>query len=67
MAEDLQTPFDVGVVMATVLRPTFAQALRSVYAQRFTGRIHVLVGVDRWKGDRGTLDALVAERPPMSR
>ena len=63
MAEDLQTPFDVGVVMATVLRPTFAQALRSVYTQRFTGRIHVLVGVDRWKGDRGTLDALVAERP----
>ena len=63
MAEDLQTPFDVGVVMATILRPTFAQALRSVYTQRFPGRIHVVVGIDRWEGERATLEALVAERP----
>lgn len=63
MAEDLQTPFDVGVVMATILRPTFAQALRSVYAQRFTGRIQVMVGIDRWEGERATLDELIAERP----
>jgi hypothetical protein len=63
MTEDLQTPFDVGVVMVTILRPTFAQALRSVYAQRFTGRIQVMVGIDRWEGERATLEALVAERP----
>lgn len=63
MAEDLQTPFAVGVVMVTILRPTFAQALRSVYAQRITGRIHVVVGIDRWEGERATLEALVAERP----
>ena len=63
MAEDLQTPFDVGVAMVTILRPTFAQALRSVYAQQLNGRIHVLVGVDRWEGERSTLEALVAERP----
>jgi len=63
MAEDLQTPFDVGVAMVTVLRPTFAQALRSVYAQKLDGRIHVLVGVDKWEGARGMLEALVAERP----
>jgi hypothetical protein len=63
MAEDLQTPFDVGVAMVTVMRPTFAQALRSVYAQRFSGRIHVVVGIDRWEGERATLEALIAERP----
>jgi len=63
MAEDLQTPFDVGVAMVTILRPTFAQALRSVYAQRFPGRIQVLVGIDRWAGERRTLDQLIAERP----
>ena len=62
--EDLQTPFDVGVVMVTVLRPTFAQALRSIYAQALEGRIQVLVGIDQWKGERSTLEALVAERPP---
>jgi hypothetical protein len=63
MAEDLQTPFEVGVVMVTILRPTFALALRSVYTQRFPGRIHVVVGIDRWEGERATLEALVAERP----
>lgn len=63
MIEDLQKPFDVGVAMVTIVRPTFAQALRSIYSQRLSGRIHVVVGIDRWEGERGTLEALVAERP----
>jgi glycosyltransferase involved in cell wall biosynthesis len=63
MAEDLQTPFDIGVSIVTVLRPSIAQALRSVYSQRFNGRIHVLVGIDRCDGERSMLEALVAERP----
>jgi hypothetical protein len=49
--------------MATVVRPTLAQAIRSVYAQRFPGRVHILVGIDRWQGQPATLDALVAECP----
>lgn len=63
MPADLQRPFDVAVVMVTVVRPTFAQALRSVFAQAFAGRIHVLVGVDRWQGDRATVAALQADCP----
>jgi len=63
MAEDLQSPFDVAVVMATVVRPTIAQALRSIFAQRLDGRIQVLVGVDRWQGERGFLAQLIGERP----
>ena len=63
MSEDLQKPFDVGIAMVTVLRPTFAQALRSIYEQRLSGRIHVVVGIDRWEGEHGTLAALIAERP----
>jgi hypothetical protein len=63
MVDDLQTPFDVGVVMVTVVKPTIAQALRSIYAQRFDGRIQVLIGIDVWRGDRAFLDALIAERP----
>ena len=50
MTPDLQTPFDVGVVMVTVVRPTIAQAIRSVFAQRFDGRIQLLVGIDAWLG-----------------
>ena len=61
---DLQTPFDAAVVMVTVVRETFAQALRSVFAQSFAGRIQVLVGVDRWIGDRAALEQLAREAPP---
>lgn len=64
MAEKLQTPFDVAVVMTTIVRPTIAQALRSVFTQRFDGRIQVLVGVDRWQGERALLEQLIDESPP---
>src|SRR5207344_3034630 len=63
MTTDLQTPFAVGIVMTTVVRASIAQALRSVYAQRFDGRMQVLVGIDKWVGDRALLDALIAEAP----
>jgi hypothetical protein len=63
MAGTLQTPFDVGIVMATVVRPTLAQAVRSVFAQRFDGRIQVLIGVDRWAGERALVDQLTRESP----
>jgi hypothetical protein len=51
------------VVMVTIVRPTFEQALRSIYTQRFAGRIQVLIGIDRWKGERSAFDQLVRERP----
>jgi len=63
MTSDLQTPFDVGIVTVTVVRQTLPQALRSVFAQRFSGRIQVLVGVDRWVGDRAMAEQLRAEAP----
>ena len=63
MTSDLQTPFDVGIVTVTVVRETLPQALRSVFAQRFAGRIQVLVGVDRWVGDRAMVEQLRAEAP----
>ena len=63
MEKDLQTPFDVAVVMTTIARPTLAQAMRSVFAQHFAGRIQVVVGIDRWGGPRALLDELIAECP----
>ena len=63
MPTDLQTPFDVGIVIATVVRPTLAGAVESVFAQRFAGRIQVLIGVDRWHGDRAIVEELRAKKP----
>jgi hypothetical protein len=59
----LQPPFDVAVVMPTVLRPSFARAVRSVFAQAGVGRVHLLMGVDKALGDRAVLETLRAEVP----
>jgi hypothetical protein len=63
MTPDLQTPFDVGIVTVTVVRETLPQALRSVFAQKFAGRIQMLVGVDRWVGNRAMVEQLRAQAP----
>jgi hypothetical protein len=63
MIDDFQTPFDIAVVMATVANPTLPQAIRSVYGQRFSGSIQILIGIDRWAGERGPVDAVIAECP----
>ncbi len=58
-----QFPFDVAVVVVTILRPSLLRAVRSVYAQRFPGRVHVLVGVDKPDGDAALLEQIRAECP----
>jgi hypothetical protein len=63
MTPDLQSRFDVGIVMVTVVRETFAQAIRSVFEQQFAGRIQILVGIDRWDGDREAVEQLRGECP----
>jgi len=63
MIADLQRPFDVGIVMTTVIRPSITQAVRSVFAQQFGGRIQILIGIDQWKGERALLMSLIAEAP----
>lgn len=59
-----QTPADAAVVLPTILRPSLLRAARSVFAQNFQGRLHLLIGVDVALGDRALLDALAAECPP---
>jgi hypothetical protein len=61
--EDLQTPFDIAIVMTTVVRDSMQQAIRSVFAQQFGGRIQILIGIDKWKGECALVEALNAERP----
>ena len=63
MPTDLQTPFAAAVVMFTKRKGSLATAVRSVFAQRFDGRVQVVVGVDGPDGDREALAALVREVP----
>jgi len=59
----LQPPFDVAVVVPTVLRPELARAVRSVYAQDFGGRVQILLGIDEAQGDPALLATLAGECP----
>jgi hypothetical protein len=61
---DLQDPMDAAVVIPTILRPTLGPALQSIFAQRFPGRIHILIGIDALKGDLGLIEAACVNRPP---
>jgi hypothetical protein len=59
----LQQPFDVAVVMPTILRPEIADALASIFEQEFAGRIQVLIGIDFARGDPGLVETACAARP----
>lgn len=59
----LQQRMDAAVVIPTMLRPSLVQAVQSVFAQRFAGRIQILVGIDRPDGPLDLLDAACAGRP----
>jgi hypothetical protein len=59
----LQTPFDVAVVIPTVVRPSLKRAVASVFRQRFVGRIQILIGIDRPMGDRSIVDEIRRECP----
>lgn len=58
-----QIPVDVAVVIPTVLRPSLARAVRSIFAQDLDGRIQILIGIDTVGGDAGVLDALYRDCP----
>ncbi len=56
---DLQTPYDVAVVMPTIGRKEGAEAIRSIFRQINVPRIQVLIGVDQLDGELSHLiDAL---------
>lgn len=64
LAADSQTPFEVAVVIPTILRPCLERAVKSVFAQDLPGRIQILIGVDKAQGDRSLLARLMASAPP---
>ncbi|MCC6194811.1 MAG: glycosyltransferase family 2 protein [Burkholderiales bacterium] len=45
-ADNLQAPFDVAVVMPTIIRPTVLTAIQSVFDQSPSLRVQLLIGID---------------------
>jgi hypothetical protein len=60
---DLQKPFDIAVVIPTVIRPSLRRTVHSVFDQSFQGRVQILIGVDKAIGDRSILAEICAARP----
>lgn len=58
-----QTPFDVAVIVPTIMRPSLLQAIRSVFAQDCPERIQILIGVDKQDADQRILQQLISECP----
>lgn len=56
--------FDFAVVMPSILRPTVADALRSVFAQDFAGSVQTLIGIDAHAGDIAVVEQVCRDRPP---
>lgn len=62
-ARPLQQPMDAAVVIPSILRPALADAVKSIFAQRFPGHIHILVGIDRMLGEFSSLEKIFALCP----
>jgi len=60
---DLQRPFDAAVVMPTILRPSLREAIASVFDQKFSGTIQVLIGIDGKDGGIEVVEQACARRP----
>jgi hypothetical protein len=62
---DLQRPADAAVIMVTILRPSIAEALASVFAQDLQGRIHVVIGIDKPLAENlPLLEKICGRHPP---
>lgn len=59
----LQEPFDFAVVMPSTLRPSIAEALLSIFAQDFAGRVQTWIGIDCPQSSLALLDEICAQRP----
>lgn len=61
--KSLQRPFDVAVVIPTILRPSLLDAVQSVFRQTGVERVQTLIGVDGQLGDPRILDKVLKARP----
>jgi len=61
--KSLQQPADFAVVIVTTLRPTIADAVQSVFYQRFAGSVQILIGIDASIGDATFVEQLCTSVP----
>ena len=61
--DDGATRFDFAVVMPSILRPSLAAALHSVFAQDFPGTVQTLIGVDQPQGEAAQVEEICRDRP----
>jgi hypothetical protein len=54
----LQEPADFAVVIPTIVRPTIADAIQSVFDQRFDGSVQILIGIDACNGDVSVVEQI---------
>ncbi len=60
----LQQPFDLAVVMPTVLRPSLTRAVRSIIDQDFDGRVQTLIGIDKRETSLEPVTTALTHLPP---
>jgi hypothetical protein len=61
--KSLQQPADFAVVMTTTLRSTIANAVQSIFHQRFAGSVQILIGIDASIGDATRAEQLCLSLP----
>src|SRR5580658_8100110 len=59
-----QRPFDFAVVMPSVLRATIGDALQSIFSQQESGRVQILIGVDKPLSNAEIIDEICRDIPP---
>jgi len=59
-----QTPYDAAVIITTIVPSTLPRALRSVFAQKLSGSIQILIGIDSPSEDGAVLREVARECPP---
>jgi hypothetical protein len=58
-----QTPADVAVIMPSTWRKSLKQAIASVVAQEFSGKVQIMLGFDTPNISQMDLDALIGDLP----
>ena len=59
----LQASADFAVIMPTVLRPTIADAIRSIFDQRYDGSVQTLIGIDTATSDLSLVEEVCRRVP----
>jgi hypothetical protein len=63
MSGQTKDPFEISIVIPSLGHKSLNETLQSLYQQDFTGRVQILVGIDKMKGDPLVLKELARNIP----